>query len=261
MLRDILSNLLLVRHLAVNDFRGRYSGSALGLIWAVVQPLTMIVMYTLIFAVVLKVKVGVKGSVADFGLFLICGMIPFNAVANAVRTSTAVYLEQAHLMRRIPMPPVLLPTSRVATALFEMAIVLALFFILLVVAGRPPSALAPGFLLLVPMQLALALGLAAVVSSLTVMVRDISSLTESVLTIWFLGTPIFYPRELVPGVLRLIIDANPMTPLVEGYRSFILYGQLPPYQDLIYLLAVSIFFLLAGSWVYSQTRDRIIDHV
>jgi len=261
MLGDILDNQRLIARLAVNDFRGRYSGSVLGTIWAVVQPLTMIVMYTVIFAVVLKVKVGVKGSVTEFGLFLICGMIPFNSVADAVRRSAGVYIEQSHMMRRIPMPPAVLPCSRVLTALFELGIVLVLFIGLLLVTGHPPGALAPAFLLLLPMQAAAALGLSLAIASLTVLVRDIGALTESVLTIWFLATPIIYPRSLLPGVLREIVDANPLTPLVEGYRALLLNNQLPLAGDMAYLFVFSGFFLLAGRWIYGQTRAVIIDHV
>lgn len=261
MLREINHHRRLIAQLATNDFRGRYSGSVLGTVWAVVQPLTMIVMYTVIFAVVLKVKVGVKGGVTEFGLFLICGMIPFNTVADAVRRSSGVYLELSHMMRRIPMPPVVLPASRVLTALIEFGIVLVLFLGLLVVAGYPPGGLAPGILLLLPMHLAMALGLSMVIASLTVLVRDTAALTESVLTIWFLATPVFYPRSMLPGVLRDVIDANPMTPLVEGYRAFLLHNQLPPWGDMLYLVLTSGFLLLAGRWVYGQTQAVIIDHV
>jgi len=261
MLGDIFRCRRLVARLAVNEFRGRYAGSVLGAIWSVVQPLTMIVMYTVIFAVVLKVKVGAKGSVTEFGLFLICGMIPFNSVAEAIRRSAGVYLEQAHMMRRIPMPPVVLPASRVLTSLFELAIVLALFICLLLVTGHPPGMLAPALLVVLPLQIALALGLAAVISSLTVMVRDIAALTESVLTIWFLATPVIYPRSLLPGLLREIIDANPMTVLVESYRALLLHDALPRWGDLLYLALVAGFCLLAGRWVYRETRAVIIDHV
>jgi lipopolysaccharide transport system permease protein len=261
MFGEIYSHRRLIAQLAVNDFRGRYAGSVLGGIWAVVQPLTMIVMYTVIFAVVLKVKVGVRGGVTEFGLFLICGMIPFNTVADAIRRSSGIYLEFAHMMRRIPMPPLVLPAARVLTVLLEFAIVQVLFLGLLVVAGHPPGALAPGFLLLMPMHVAMALGLALVISSLTVLVRDIAALTESVLTIWFLATPVFYPRSMVPPLLRPVIDANPMTPLVEGFRAFLLQNALPPWGDPLYLALTSGFLLLAGRWVYGQTRAVIIDHV
>jgi len=261
MLGDILSHRRLVVQLAANDFRGRYSGSVLGTLWAVVQPLTMIVMYTVIFAVVLKVKVGVKGSVTEFGLFLICGMIPYNSVADAIRRSSGVYIEQAHMMRRIPMPPVVLPAGRVLTSMFELAIVLLLFLGLLLVVGHPPGALAPAFVLLLPLQVAIALGLAVSIASLTVLVRDIAALTESVLTIWFLATPIIYPRSLLPPVLREIVDANPLTPLVEGYRALLLNSQLPQWGDTAYLVVFAGFFLLAGRWIYGHTHSIIIDHV
>lgn len=261
MLGELLVHRRLVHRLAATDFRGRYSGSALGAIWALLQPLTMIAMYTVIFAVVLQIKVGAQGSVTDFGLFLICGMIPFNAVADAIRKSSLVYIEQAHVMRRIPMPPVLLPASRVLTALFELGIVLVLFVGVLVVTGRPPGPTALGVLVLLPMQLAMALGLATAVACLTAVVRDVAALVESVITIWFLATPVFYPRSMVPGFLQEIVDANPMTPLVEGYRSLILFGRLPPLEDVVYLALVAGFMLLAGHWIYRQTRAAIIDYV
>jgi lipopolysaccharide transport system permease protein len=261
MIRDVLQNLRLIQRLAFNDFRGRYSGSALGVIWAVVQPLTMIVMYTMIFAVVLKVKVGARGSVSEFGLFLICGMIAFNAVADGIRKSASVFVEQAHLLRRLPMPPVVLPASRVLTTMMEMAIALVIFFVLMPMFGNPPGWHALGFLVLVPVQVAFSLGISTAIACITVMFRDVGALTESLLTIWFLGTPIFYPRDFLPPILREIIDANPMTAVVEGYRSLILFDRLPPIGDLVYVVIFGAFFILAGRWVYGQTRAVLIDHV
>ncbi len=261
MLRDVLQNLHLIVQISTNDLKGRYSGSALGVFWAVVQPLIMIVMYTMIFAVVLKVRVGAKGSVTEFGLFLICGMIAFNAVADAIRKSAAVFIEQAHLLRRLPIPPVVLPASRVLTTMMEQGIALMILFPLCYAFGHPPGPAALGFLLLVPMQAAMALGIGTAIACITVMFRDVAALSESVLTIWFLATPIFYPRDFLPPVLREIINANPMTPVVEGYRSLILHNTVPPFGDMLYVAILSGFFLLAGNWIYGQTRAVIIDHV
>ena len=262
MIRDLMDNIVLIARLALNDFRGRYSGSALGVVWAVLQPLTMIVMYTTIFAVVLKVRVGAKGSVSDFGLYLICGMISFNMVADSIRRSSSVFIEQSHLLRRLPVPPMVLPASRVMVTFMEGCISLAIFFPLCFLWGNPPPGpLAIGFLVLLPMQACIALGIAMCVSCVTVMFRDLGSLSESILTIWFLATPIFYPRDKLPELLRQIIDANPMTCVVEGYRSLILYNSLPPMGDLLYLGIFSVFFMLAGNWIYGQTRRVIIDHV
>jgi lipopolysaccharide transport system permease protein len=261
MLRDVLSHLRLIRRLAVTELRARYWGSALGLVWAVVQPLTMIVLYTLIFAVVLKVKVGVRGSVTDFGLFLICGMLPFNAVADAIRRSSTVYVDQAHLLRRIAVPPIVLPASRVLLALAEQALALVLLLLLITILGRPPRVAVCGVLLLAPLQLALTFGLAVAIASLAALVRDVATLAEPLLTIWFLGTPVFYPRDVLPDWLRPLIDANPLTPLVEGYRTLILGGGFPPLADWLYLGAIAAFALAAGHWVYRRTRPIIVDYV
>ncbi len=261
MIRDLLDNIVLIARLAVNDFRGRYSGSALGVLWAVLQPLTMIVMYTMIFAVVLKVRVGAKGGVSEFGLFLICGMISFNMVADSIRKSASVFIEQSHLLRRLPVPPVVLPASRVLVTFMEGCIALAIFLPLAVIFGNPPGPLALGIIVLLPAQICIALGIGLCVACITVMFRDLGALSESILTIWFLATPIFYPRDFLPPVLRQIIDANPMTCVVEGYRSLILYNRLPPLGDVLYLTVFAVFFMLAGNWVYGQTRRVIIDHV
>ncbi len=259
--RDVLSNLPLVRRLAVTDFRGSYSGSALGVIWAVIQPLIMITMYTLIFAVVLKVKVGAKGSVTDFGLFLICGMIAFNIVADGIRRSADIFIQQSHLLRRLPMPPAVLPAARVTTVAIEQGIALLIFFVLLFAFGRTPGFKALGVIAILPIQIAISLGISTAIACITVMFRDIGALTDSLITIWFLGTPIFYPRDFLPPMLRKIIDCNPMTAVVEGYRSLLLHDTWPPIADLGYAAAFAIFFLLAGNWVYGQVRGQIIDHV
>ena len=261
MIKDLLKSVHLIRRIAINDFRGRFSGSVLGALWNVVQPLTMIVMYTMIFAVVLKVRVGAGGSVSDFGLFLICGMISFNTVADGIRRSASVFVEQAHLLRRLPMAPVTLPASRVLGTMMDQGIALVIFFALTFVFGSPPGWHAPLFLLVVPIQACFSLGLSTAVACVTVMFRDIGALTESIITIWFLGTPIFYPRERLPGVLMPIIDANPMTAVVEAYRSLILYDRFPPLGDMAYAAIWAGFFMLAGNWIYGQTRSVIIDYV
>ncbi len=258
---DVWRSFPLVKRLALTDFRGSYSGSALGVVWAVVQPLVMISLYTLIFAVVLKVKVGAKGSVTDFGLFLICGMISFNIVADAIRRSADVFIQQSHLLRRLPMPPAVLPAARVSTVLIEQCIALLIFFALLFVFGRPPGFKALAFVAILPIQIAIALGISTAIACITVMFRDIGALTDSLVTIWFLGTPIFYPRDFLPPMLRQIIDCNPMTAVVEAYRSLLLHNTWPPVVDLAYAAAFGVFFMLAGNWVYGQVRGQIIDHV
>jgi lipopolysaccharide transport system permease protein len=126
---------------------------------------------------------------------------------------------------------------------------------------RAPGSTALGLLLLLPLQLALALGLGIAVASLTAMVRDVSALVGPILTIWFLGTPVIYPQQLVPGALKDLINANPLTPLVEGYRALILEHRFPPTGDWLYLLGIALFALLAGHWIYGQTRGVIIDRV
>ncbi len=243
------------------EFRGRYSGSALGVIWAFLQPLTMIAMYTTIFAVVLKVKVGARGDVTDFGLFLICGLIPFNLVADAVRRSVGVYHQQAHLMHRLPMPPVVLPASRVLATIIEQAIALALFIGLLVIVAHPLGWRCLALLVVLPLHIAIALGISVAAACLATRLRDVGNLCESLLTIWFLATPVIYPREMVPGALRGIIDANPMTPLVEAYRALILYDRLPSAGASLYLLAFALFTLLVGSWIYRRISHEIVDHI
>ncbi len=261
MLHDLRRGSRLIWRLAVAELRGRYAGSVLGSLWAVLQPLTLIAMYTVLFAVVLRVRVGSRGGVLDFGLFLVCGLLPWNAMADSVRRAAGVYSERAHLLRRLPMPPLVLPAARVLGCFLELGIALALFLGVLLVARRPPSLAALGVLGLVPLQLAMALALGAATASLAVLVRDVRALVESLLTIWFLATPVIYPLELLPAGLRRVVAANPMTPVVEGYRALLLDGRLPPASDLGLLAGGALLLFIVGSWIYRRTRAQIIDHV
>ncbi|MGH7369426.1 MAG: ABC transporter permease, partial [Candidatus Methylomirabilaceae bacterium] len=249
----------LIRNFVKRDLQARYRGSAIGLMWSVVHPLVMLGLYTYIFSSILRVRVGAAEGTGSFAIYLFCGLLPWNAFAEALNRSTGVVLEHANLIKRTIFPSQILPIYPVVSGIFNQLIGLGILLVALLVTSHPFSSL----LLLLPavllFQFALTVGLAWIVAGLTVFVRDLGQLVGMVLTIWVFLTPIFYPPTLVPEQLRFLLAANPMYALVESYRCLILKGQLPPSADLAVLAFVALPVFVLGYWMFTRMQGAFAD--
>ena len=136
--------------LASAEIRDRYLGSVLGLLWAIIHPLVLILLYVFVFSVVLKVKIGGEGDAEEYGLFLFAGIIPWRMVQDILIRAPGTYLERANLLEKIPMSPLVVPMSLVLVCLFNLVVDLSVFVTVLLVLGR---SLAPLVILLLPLTI------------------------------------------------------------------------------------------------------------
>jgi len=249
----------LIQSFVRRDLQARYRGSAIGFLWSVIHPLIMLVLYTLVFATILRVRVGPDEGTEQFAIYLFCGLLPWNAVAEGLTRATGVILEHANLIKRAVFPSEILPVYPVISAIVHELIGLAILVAALLASGH---GVAPSFLalpLVLLLQFALATGLAWLVAGATVFIRDLGQLLGMALTLWLFLTPIFYPPSLVPDGLRALVIVNPMHILVEAYRSLVLKGQLPPWDGLTYLAACAGTAFLAGHWAFTRMQPAFAD--
>ena len=249
----------LIRNFVRRDLQARYKGSVIGLFWSVVHPLVMLVLYTYVFSEILKVRVGAAEGTESFAIYLFCGMLPWNAFAEAVSRSTGIIRENANLIKRTILPSEVLPIYPVVSGIFNQLIGLGILLVgLLVTAHRFSSLILvlPAVLLL---QFALTVGLAWVVAGITVFVRDLGQIVGVILTVWVFLTPIFYPPTLIPERLRILLVANPMFALVDSYRCLILKGQLPSWESLAVLAFVAVPVFLLGYWMFTRMQGAFAD--
>ena len=227
------------------DLLARYKGSAIGLFWAVIHPLVMLGLYTFVFSSILKVRVGAEEGTEHFALYLLCGLLPWNAFADAITRSSGIVVEHSNLIKRVIFPSEILPVYPVIVGIVNELIGFSLLFIALLVSGHPIGPVILALPAILVLQFVLTTGLAWLVAGTTVFIRDLGQILGLILTLGIFLTPIFYTSSLVPQGLRPLLNANPMFLLVEAYRSLILRGQFPAWGS----MAMLALFALVVNWL------------
>jgi len=235
--------------LAGRDLKLRYRGAFLGALWAVLQPLAMLALYTFVFSIVLRVKMGSDASPHTFALYLMAGMLPWLAISEALARSVSAIVDNANLVKKVVFPLEVLPVVPVVSALAAQAIGTALLLAALLALGRSLHVTALLLPVLVVPQVLMTVGLAWLAGSFGVFVRDLGQFIGLALTTWMFLTPIFYAPEAVPTAFRAVFDLNPLVALIDAHRSVLLEGALPDARSLgILTLASAGVFGLGLAW-------------
>src|SRR5712691_2430110 len=203
----------LVLSLAKRELAARYKGSVLGILWALLTPIVMIAIFTIIFAGIFKAKFGVSNSSWDYALYLFCGLLPWNAFQESVQLSSTTIVGHANLVKRVVFPLETLPVSQSLAAIAnQMFGTVALLAAALIIRGELHATIVFLPLLIIP-QLLATFGAAWLIASLGVFVRDIVQGITLLLMAWMYLTPLIYPESLVPVRYLGIVNLNPFTPL------------------------------------------------
>lgn len=261
----------LVKNLTLRDLRGQYNRSALGWAWSILNPVSLIVVYALVFSLFLKVAppVGDPSGMDSFPFFLVAGLIPWTFLAVGLSRSAESITGNQSLVTKVYFPRSALPTSIVASAFVtfcvEMVIVVAFFLF-----GHGPKVLVwvPVVLLIMLVQLAFVLGLGILASVANVYFRDVQHLITVGLQPWFFLTPIIYPAsdaalesELFGISGRSWLNVNPMTHFVEAYHSALYDLRWPsPARWAVMLATVAVVWLLAIR-TYRRLEPRLAEEL
>ncbi len=261
----MIQNLFLLRELAKRDFQARYAGSVFGLLWSFFQPVWQLILFSFVFATVLKIPL--TGQRTDnFAIFLFCGLLPWTAFQEGVQRSATAITENANLVNKLNFPAQLLVLSVVLTALLHEAVAAVVFAAILLLTGNLGWSGLPLLALAVPIQLALTLGLALTLSAIHVFFRDTAQVVGMVFMGWFYATPIVYPRSLAPPPYDSLLTLNPMTTLVTLYRMALLpKGDGAGFSAIVGQTAVlavfSLAVLAAGWWIFKRLSPAFVDEV
>jgi lipopolysaccharide transport system permease protein len=252
--------LFLLSELVRRDFQARYAGSALGFLWSFAQPLWQLLLFTFVFSGILRIQL-LGERTESFALFLFCGLLPFMAVSEGVQRAATAITDNATLVKKLRFPVALLVVTVVATALVHEGIALALFLAVLAVLGEGSFVSLGWLALALPLQLALTIGLGLLLSSLHVFLRDIAQALGLVFSAWFYFTPIVYPLSRVPDVVRPWIELNPLTALVDLYRSALLGGVPSAPRGVAALAVTAAAVFLLGVVTFRRLRPSFADEL
>jgi len=264
-LRELWDYRELIRNLVVRDLKVRYRNSALGVVWSWLNPLLMMVVYTIFFTVLLR------NDTPRYPILLLCGLLPWNFFNDSVFQATGSIVGNAHLIKKIYFPREVLPISVVLSSLVNLLVALPICFILVLIYGGPLS----WWVLLLPItilfQVAFAMGLGLFLSTLNVFYRDTQHILGVIMLAWMFLTPVFYSITMVPQeytVLGITFDAqlwlrrlNPMASIIASYRDLLYYGAPTGLDFLLRTAITSLVVLVVGYLVFLRYSPRFGEEV
>jgi len=250
----------LIQSLVARELKARYRGSVLGFFWSFINPLLLLLIYSFVFTVVLPNR---PADLEPFALFMFCGILPWTWFSSSLLESSNVLIAGGNLIKKVLFPAEVLPIVTVLANLVHFLLGLPILVAFLVYYRRPLSPLELAcFPLVVLVQLVLTLGLALIVSALTVHFRDIKDILSNLMTLWFFSTPIIYPMSMLPPRGRQLLNLNPFTHLAVSYQEILFYPG--PFGHWKWLLATGVAasgLFLAGYFLFDRLRDSFAEEV
>jgi lipopolysaccharide transport system permease protein len=257
--RSLFARRELIRTLTLRDFKARFRGSFGGIFWAVLQPLMMMVIYTLVFSGFLKVKFGSSGSPYTFAVFLLCGLLPWIAFADGMSSSTGLIRGNANLVKRVVFPLEVLPLTLTLVALIQQSIGFVLLLpVAWIVTGRLSWTVAYVPLIFI-LQILFYTGINWIWSSLSVYLPDLKQITTILLSMLMFLTPIFYPVSVLPEWAQKLMRFSPMARIIEMYRNAFLTGQVISLREWVITGVMALFLFLSGYFWFIHTKKGFSD--
>lgn len=255
----IWRNRPLIASLARRDLLARYRGSFGDALWAVWNPLLQMATYFFVFGIVMQTRFpGIAGN-TGYAFYLICGMLPWLAISEAVARSPQAMVENRHLVKKTVFPLEIISVEHVLAALVTQTIGTGLFLLAYVAfLGAPSATLAWLPVLLIP-QVALTLGICWVLASLGPFVRDLTQIIGPVLMLIFFTTPICYAENSLPEALAPWMRWNPIAVIVRQWRRALLDGAGPEWGPWMAVTAFGVLLLIFGSKLFQRVRGAFAD--
>jgi lipopolysaccharide transport system permease protein len=255
--REIWEYRELLWFLAVRDIKVRYKQTALGVVWAVIQPLMTI----LVFTVFLHYFAGIGSKDHLYPVQTLCALLPWNLFAYALTQSSNSLVANQQLLTKLYFPRLIIPLSSVLSGLVDFGIGLAILAVMMACFGVIPPLAALTLPLFVGLSLLAALAIGLWLSALNVLYRDVRYLVPFMTQIWFYASPIAYPIDIIPEKWRVLYGLNPMVGVVEGFRWALLDQGTAPGAMLWVSLAVIALLFVSGLFYFRRMERHFADIV
>jgi ABC-2 type transport system permease protein len=265
---EIVESRELIANLTLRELRGRYKRSVLGWTWSLLNPLSTVVIYSIVFGVLLNgdPPVGDPSGVDNFTVWLLCGLLPWTYFGNSLNGAMGVLTGNASLIRKVYFPREDLVLSFVASMLVTFLIEMGVLLAILVIYGNNIWPWLPLVAVLMAVQTVFITGFSLALSVLNVYFRDIQYLVGAILLqAWFFLTPIVYKIELVyqetsKPVARLY-TWNPMVRYVETYRDLLYDNRGPTLVNSVYLIGTAAASLVLGMAIFRRYESRLAEEL
>ncbi|MBK5294593.1 MAG: ABC transporter permease [Acidobacteriia bacterium] len=258
-LGNLVQRRALLAQMVRRDFEQRYVGSAAGWLWGLIHPLVLLLSWTFVFQVCMKIELPRGAITQNYTLFLLAGYLPWFLFQETVLRSATSLVDQSNLITKTVFPAEIIPIS-----IFLSSVISHLFTLSLVIIAV--AAWLGHFsvnLLLLPFYMLctglFAIGIGWIAASLQVYLRDTAQFFIVLLTLWFWLTPIFITEDQYPDNVQFLLHYNPMAFLVQAYRERLLSNIPPDPHDLLVLALYSASAFMVGGLVFRQLKRGFAD--
>ena len=248
--RDIWAYRGLLLSLIARDLRVRYKQSIRGVIWAVLTPLIMMTLFT-VFA---KAKIlNVDTGDVPYVVFAYCGILPWTFFSSSMTAATSSLVGNKNLLTKVYFPREVFPLASIGSKFIDFVTASGILVVLMLWYRIPIRITVLALPLLFTTQLLLMVGLGLLLAMGNLFYRDVKYMIEAGMTLWMFATSVVYPIEFSHPALRILFSLNPMTPILNGYRSVLILGQWPELGELGVAVVISCaLFLLGAVWFHRQ---------
>lgn len=270
---DMRSSRELLSNLTRREVKGKYKRTALGQLWSLANPLAQMLVYTLVFAVIIRVRPGPgdPSGLDVFVLWLMCGLLPWTFFTNVVNGAMTALVGNENLIKKVYFPRSLLVVSTALAAGYSWLIEMGVLTVAILLFGGMPLAYLPLVLVTMLALLLFSLGFALLLSIANAYFRDVQHLVGILFQIWFYVTPIVYPINIVAdrsadygpvlGSFTLVdlYRLNPMESFVEVFRNLLYDNRLPEWSSALQCLGWAVVALAVGAWVFDRHQKRLAE--
>ena len=237
------------------EIRGRYKNSILGVMWSFLNPLLQLAVYAIIFGALLA------GGDPTYHIYICVALIPWTYFTTTITQAAFTVIGNADIIKKVYFPREILPISVVTSGAvnFMISTIIILVFLFMAGLGVTPYILLYPVILLI--QYLLLIGIAFIVSSITVYFRDLEHIIGVVLMAAFYATPIVYKLEQLPANLQVLMKLNPMTHLINAYRDIFYYQQMPNITALGVLFAIALGLTIIGYFIFKKLQKGFAEEL
>jgi lipopolysaccharide transport system permease protein len=239
----------------VREIKIRYKQSILGGAWAILQPLALTIIFTVVFSYFARIDTGE----IPYPLFAYTALLPWTLLSTAISFAVPSLVNNMQLVTKIYFPREILPLASIAAAVVDFMIGIGLLILLMVYYKVPLTVQFLWLPLLVLIQVLLITGVSLCLAAANVFYRDIRFVITLFLQVWMYASPVIYPETMVPEKYRILYNLNPMAGIIASYRR-VLLQDLPPLQfEMILAGLVSVLLLVTGYWFFKKVEPDFAD--
>ena len=245
----------ILKELTVKNLKTKYSGSMLGIWWAIITPLILAISINFVFRIVFKI------GIRNFALFALSGILPWMFFSNTLFEATNSFVVNSRLLKQTIFPYEFLPLSSILSNFFNFLIGFFILLPLFIIFNNKVLLMLPFLILILPLYLLFLVGLGFLLSVSNVFLRDISYFLSTGLMIWFWITPVFYPIEFLKFPYRWICFLNPLTYYIISYQKVLFKGEPLSFFDIFIMLFISLSFFIGGYSFFIEKEKLLLKRI